>query len=223
MHAMNTLKNILKKSAFRYTKFGMPQYPFLTEPIQLATLVLEIDRLKNTSGAIAEIGVARGMTTRFLCEHLVSSGHTNQALYAIDTFASFRDSDIDHEVVHRGKKKGDLQGHFGYNDFEVWKRNFARFPFVKAIQGDCAAFDYATIAPIKLVFLDVDLYLPTRRALPRIYEHLCEGGVILVDDVLAGSSYDGAFQAYMEFCDELKVSPNVLGNKCGVIRKGTGN
>jgi len=219
MRLMNSLKNILKRSAFRYTKFGMPQYPFLVEPIQLATLVLEIDRLKNTPGAIAEIGVARGMTTRFICEHLVSNGYTNQELYAIDTFASFRDSDIDHEVVHRGKRKGDLQGHFGYNDFEVWKRHFDRFPFVKAIQGDCATFDYATIAPIKLVFLDVDLYLPTRRALPRIYEHICEGGIILVDDVLNDTSYDGAFQAYMEFCDELKISPDIIGIKCGIIRK----
>jgi hypothetical protein len=201
----------------------MPKYPFLVDPIQLATLVFEIDRLKNTSGAIAEIGVARGMTTRFVCEHLVKSGYTDQELYAIDTFASFRDNDIDHEVVHRGKRKGDLQGHFGYNDFEVWKRHFSPFPFVKAIQDDCATFDYATIAPIKLVFLDVDLYLPTRRALPRIYEHICEGGIILVDDVLNDSSYDGAFQAYMEFCDELKIGPDIIGNKCGIIRKGTGN
>ncbi len=223
MHAMSTLKDILKKSAFRYTKLGMPQYPYLVEPIQLATLVLEIDRLKDTPGSIAEIGVARGMTTRFICEHLVSSRYTNQALYAIDTFASFRDSDIDHEVAHRGKRKVDLQGHFGYNDFEVWKRHFARFPFVKAIQGDCVTVDYAAIAPIKLVFLDVDLYLPTRRALPIIYEHLCDEGVILVDDVLTGSAYDGAFQAYMEFCDELKISPHILGNKCGLIRKGAGN
>jgi hypothetical protein len=71
--------------------------------------------------------------------------------------------------------------------------------------------------------LDVDLYLPTRRALPRIYEHICEGGIILVDDVLNDSSYDGAFQAYMEFCDELKIGPDIIGNKCGIIRKGTGN
>ena len=219
MRLMTILKNMLKKSAFRYTTFGIPQYPYLVEPIQLATLVFEIDRLRNISGAIAEIGVARGMTTRFVCEHLVKGGYTNQELYAIDTFASFRDSDIDHEVVHRGKRKGDLQGHFGYNDFEVWKGHFNRFPFVKAIQADCATFDYASIAPIKLVFLDVDLYLPTRRALPRIYEHICDGGIILVDDVLNDSSYDGAFQAYTEFCDELKINPNIIGNKCGVIRK----
>lgn len=213
------MRDSLKKIAFRYTKLGLPRYPFNLEPIQLATLVFEIDRLRDTTGAIIEIGVARGLTTRFLCEHLVKSGCQNQELFALDTYSSFLDRDIDYEVDHRGKKKGDLKGSFGYNDFEVWKRNFRGFPFVKAIQGDCATFDYATIAPIKLAFLDVDLYLPVKRALPEIYKYVTAGGIILVDDVLNNAIYDGAYQAYMEFCDELRISPAVVGNKCGFIRK----
>jgi predicted O-methyltransferase YrrM len=196
----------------------MPSYRFNVEPIQLATLVCEIDRLKNTIGAIVEIGVARGLTTRFICEHLIKTRCTNQKLYAIDTFQSFIKSDVDYEVAHRNKNKGDLKGVVD-NDFEIWKKNFRGFPFVKAIQSDCAAFDYSTIAPIKLAFLDVDLYLPIKRVLPRIYEHLCEGGIILVDDVQNNHIYDGAYQSYMEFCEDLNISPTVIGNKCGIIRK----
>ena len=75
------LSDLVKLIAFRYTKFGRPGYPFPNvEPVELATLVFEIDRLKDTAGAIVEIGVARGMTTRFMCEHLVRSGYTNQEL-----------------------------------------------------------------------------------------------------------------------------------------------
>jgi predicted O-methyltransferase YrrM len=191
----------------------------MIEPLQLATLVFEIERLKDSPGSIVEIGVARGMTTRFLCEHLIRSGRTNQNLYAIDTFTSFLKRDLDYEAAHRGKGEGELKGHFGYNDFLKWKVHFKAFPFVKAIQGDCATFDYATIAPIKLAFLDVDLYLPTKLALPKIYEQLCDGGVIVVDDVQNKVLYDGAYQSYMEFCDELGVSPTIIGEKCGIIRK----
>jgi O-methyltransferase len=213
------LVDLLKKVAFRHTNLGAPKYSFNVEPIQLATLLVEIDRLKDTKGAIVEIGVARGMTTRFVCEHVVRSGYTNQELFAIDTFSSFTKADLDHEVANRGKSKGELKGQFAYNDFEAWKRNFTEFPFVKAIQTDCATFDYATIAPIKLVFLDVDLYLPTKRTLPKLYKQLCEEGVILVDDVLDNCCWDGAYQAYLEFCDELSITPTIVGNKCGVIRK----
>jgi hypothetical protein len=214
------LVDLLKIVAFRYTRFGAPLYPFPTvEPIELATLIFEIDRLKHTTGAIVEIGVARGMTTRFLSEHLVRSGCSNQKYYAIDTFQSFLKRDIDYEVACRGKRRWDFRGQFKYNDFEVWKRNFKEFPFVKAIQSDCAIFNYGSIAPIKIAFLDVDLYLPIKRSLPGIYEHVCEGGVIFVDDVKENNQYDGAYQAYMEFCVELKITPAILGNKCGIIRK----
>jgi hypothetical protein len=40
-----------------------------------------------------------------------------------------------------------------------------------------------------------------------------------VDDVKENNQYDGAYQAYMEFCVELKITPAILGNKCGIIRK----
>jgi hypothetical protein len=215
-----SLTEVAKTIAFRHTKLGVPTYPYPNvEPIQLATLVTEIERLKQVKGNIVEIGVASGRTTRFLCEHIVSQNlQDTLTLYAIDTFASFTKQDLEFEVKQRGKKLSELMA-FGYNDFEIWKRNFATYPFVKALQSDCAAFDYARVAPVKVAFLDVDLYVPTRRTLPKLYEVLVPGGVILVDDVRDNQVYDGAYQAYMEFCQELRVAPRLVGNKCGVIFK----
>ena len=220
---MNAI-DLAKMFAFRYTKFAGPTFQYMIEPIGLSTIVQEIERMKGVSGSIVEIGVARGMTTRFICEHLVLSQQTNQRLYAIDTFNSFLPGDLDYEVEHRGKKRREIASAFGYNDFDVWKRNFRAYPFVEAVQSDCGAFDYSSIAPIKVALLDVDLYLPTKRTLPKLYESLIEGGVILVDDVTTkpesnSGLWDGADQAYMEFCEELKISPVLLGSKCGVIRK----
>ena len=213
-----SLIEFLKGFVFRHTKFGSPRYPYDLEPIQLCMLINEIERLQAVPGSIVEIGVSRGMTTRFLVEHFVSKNIWDQKIYAIDTFTSFTDSDMKYEIEERGKSKAELKA-FAYNDFEAWVRNFAKFPFLVAIESDCSVFDYKKIAPIKLALLDVDLYLPTRNTLPKLYENLAEGGVILVDDVLDKRTWDGAYQAYFEFCYSMNMTPSVIGNKCGVIRK----
>ncbi len=209
---------LAKKLAFRYTRLGVPDYPYIVEPIELATLVGELERVRRLPGAILEVGVAWGQTTRFLCEHLVASGRSSERFYAIDTFASFCPKDVEFEVNHRGKTREEVSG-FGYLDFAIWKRNFRKFEFLTAVKADCSTFDYSLIAPIKLAFLDVDLYLATRSALQKIYPHLAEDGVILVDDVMEPSRWDGANQAYNEFCEESGLPVQLIGNKMGVIRK----
>ena len=213
------LSETAKSFVFRYTRWGKPNYPYNVEPIQLALLINEIERLKTLPGSILEVGVARGMTTRFIAQHLAGQRSENHVkLYAVDTFSSFTESDLEFEVKKRGKSLLDLRG-FTYNDYAAWSRNFADFPFVEAIKGDCSTLDYSKFSPIKLAFLDVDLYLPTLNALPAIYENLVPGGVILVDDVFNNSTYDGAYQAYMEFCSKNNIAPSVVGTKCGVLRK----
>jgi O-methyltransferase len=214
----NALKELAKRAAFRYTPLGAPRYPYNIEPLELATLIQELERVKDLPGVILEVGVARGMTTRFICEHLLQSQRTSERLYAIDTFESFKPDDMDYEIHVRGKKKSDLAG-FNYIEFERWKQNFEEFPFVTACKADCSTFDYASIGPIKLAFLDVDLYLPTKQALGKIYDELCDGGVILVDDVKNNASYDGAYQAYVEFCSERFLPAEIIGVKCGLVRK----
>ena len=138
--------------------------------------------------------------------------------YAIDTFDSFTKSDLEFEVKERGKKLTELKG-FEYNSLEVWKNNFSEFSFIKLIQADCSEFDFNTISPVKLTFLDVDLYLPTKKALENSFNATIAGGVIIVDDVREDNAYDGAHQAYMEFCKDKNIQPLLIGNKCGIIYK----
>lgn len=212
---------IKKVKLFAYKNTSLrppPEYPYMVEPTQLASLINELERLRSVKGNVVEIGVFRGMTTRFICEYLAGQRMADTTYFAIDTFDSFTDQDIDFEVKQRGKKVSEINS-FAINDFEVWSRNFSKFPFVKAIQSDCSTVDYARLSPIKLAFLDVDLYLPTKKTLPKIYGALAGEGVILVDDVMDHGMWDGAYQAYMEFCAEMNIEPEVIGNKCGVIRK----
>ena len=71
---------------------------------------------------------------------------------------------------------------------------------VRALIADAAKFDYASLGPIAFCLLDVDLYIPTREALPKIYKQLSPGGVMIIDDCKPGGDWDGALQAYQEYC-----------------------
>ena len=216
---IKSLKETTKAFVFKHTKFAAPSYRYNIEPIQLTYLINEIEKFKDVKGSVIEIGVARGLTTRFLCEHIRKQKiEDTTTLYAIDTFDSFTQADLDFEVRERGKAMAELTA-FGYNDFAVWSKNFADFPFVIPVKADCSAVDYSALSPIKLVFLDVDLYLPTKNTLPKLFDALISGGAIVCDDVLNNNVYDGAYQAYMEFCEERGFKPEIIGNKCGVIRK----
>ena len=215
---MKIVKETLKKIAFKYLKVGKPKYDYCVEPIQLATLVSELVRLDAIQGNILEIGVARGMTTRFLCEHLSYCKNFDGTYYAVDTFDSFTDEDMQFEVSNRGKSLADMNA-FGYNDFNIWRSNFSEFSFVEAIKSDCSILDYTKLQPIKLTFLDVDLYLPTLKTLEKVYDSTIEGGVILIDDCSDNNVWDGAYQAYVEFCTKKNIEQKIIGNKCGVIYK----
>lgn len=218
---ISKIKEFLKKIVFRYTSLGKPSYPYNIEPSQLCKLINLLDELKETEGNFAEIGVAKGQTTLFLSRHIESTKYLNSnkdfKYYAIDTFSSFLNDDLNYEIENRGKTFKELRL-FSYN-YDKWKDSFKRFDFVKPIKADCSEFNYASIAPLKLVFLDVDLYLPTKKTLNKIFDHMTKGGYILIDDVRENNRYDGAFQAYMEYCSEKNIKPLIIGNKCGLIKK----
>ena len=210
----------LKGLLFKYTRLMDPKYLYLVEPIQLAFLVNFLENIKNNGGSILEVGVDKGMTTRFLCEHIRLSKSPIK-YFVVDTFNSFTEEDVNYEVENRSKPKSDADFlNFTYNDFNVWSSKFKEFSFLTAYKSDCSKFDYSKIDKLQLVFLDVDLYLPTFKALELIYDQLEYGGCIMVDNVsLSCSIYDGAYQAYNEFCNKYNIPVQYLGNNAGLIYK----
>jgi len=215
---VNQMNEFLKKLAYRYTNLGTPSYAYNLEPLQLAEIISSIVSLsgKKDHLVLLEIGVARGMTTRFISEH-ISLNRLEVEYYCLDTFSSFTQEDLEFEEAHRGKSLSELRG-FSYNDFSTWKRNFSKFPFINAIQCDVGNFDFGCIPNgIDFVLLDVDLYLPTIKALRNMKEFLNDEAVILVDDVKDNNRWDGAYEAFFEFVKEEKLHYEIIGNKCGKI------
>lgn len=206
----------LKKLVFNYTSFGKPNYPYNLDPLQLSEIIISLEKVRNLNGAICEIGVARGMTTRFICEYLENI-ESQTVFYCLDTFNSFTEEDISFEIKNRKKTYSELLG-FSYNNFDKWKKNFNNYNYIKPIQTDVKKFDFKKIKPIKFALLDVDLYLPTYTALENLKNNMITGGILMVDDVRKNNSWDGADQAFHEFVKKYSLNYELVGKKCGVIR-----
>lgn len=200
----------------------LPKYRFSIEPAQLTCLVglIEENNRFGGRGVVCEIGVHRGYTSIFLLEHMRSTENPTTVVL-VDTFNGFTQRSITYEVLQRGKKESDVDK-FKSGSPMLFEKHLRRLGYdnFKVIVGDCEEVDWKSIAPIAVVLLDVDLYLPTKHTLERIWPHIISGGACLVDDVKEGGPWDGALQAYSEFIKEHDMPFIRVGNKGGLLRKG---
>ncbi len=207
----------LKTGIFDKKMFSV--YPFQFSPQQLIFLTECVSRAASVPGCCAEVGCNRGYTSAFLSRFMEESGITKD-YYAIDTFSGFISDHVDHEVKARGKSES-IRFKMADNKKSWFDRSMevTGIKGLTAIQADAAAFDYSSIAPIAFCLLDVDLYVPIAKALPRIYENLSPGGIIVVDDCAPNQAWDGALQAYDEFVETENLPHDVRHGKLGLIEK----
>ena len=196
----------------------------MMSPAQLCFLCAGVEESLNTTGCLLEVGCANGATTIFLNRFLDDAPRPedrDRTYWCLDTFSGFLPEHVDHEVNHRGVHGG-IREAFTANRRDWFDRTMASngVTRVRSLEGDAATFAYASLAPIAFCLLDVDLYLPTSRALPHIFDALAPGGVLIVDDCdPQNANWNGASQAYQEFVRERKLPSIVEKGKLGVIRK----
>jgi predicted O-methyltransferase YrrM len=221
------LGELAKRIAFRSKWLNFltrPRFPlFGMQPAQLAWLVNKMDdtrRENKKPGAIVEVGVGLGMTTVFLLEHMNLSQDT-RPYYCIDTFGGFLEKDIAFEEKQRGKQRHEMEGRFAYNKKEVFESNLRKAGYSNhvVISADASTMDFSTIAPIDVMLLDVDLFLPTKAVLTQIMKCLNVRAYIMVDDCQPNSLWDGSDQAYNEFVQSQARPRVIVGTKWGVFEK----
>lgn len=228
---VNHLKKAAKNILFRlgYRKQAIHKYDYFFWPEELIFLARSAEiSAKNNDGAMLEVGCAMGATTVFINKHLqwselYNSGRKNVQYVCLDTFGGFMRGHVAHEQNGRGKSKE------SYDDYQVNSINWFRYmlgkneiPNVILHKADAAEFDYGKIGPVAFCLLDVDLYIPTKAALSKIYPMLQNGGVIIVDDCQPDQRYDGARQAYVEFTEEMGMPQKIEHRKFGLITKVNG-
>jgi hypothetical protein len=67
------------------------------------------------------------------------------------------------------------------------------------------------------MLIDVDLYRPSKAVLVNSQPHWAPFAHVMVDDVRDGTQFDGAHQAYVEFCNEQHYPLRMIGTKAGVL------
>jgi Macrocin-O-methyltransferase (TylF) len=195
-------------------------YPYMFDPKQLVFLTGCVAATAQLLGSCVEIGCNRGATTVFLNKWMKGSGIAKRYV-AIDTFSGFPEEHAEYEITHRNKESR-IKVAFRGNKRSWVERSLrlAGVEDVDLIEADAAKFDYSSLKPIAFCLLDVDLYIPTSVALPKIYENLASGGIIVVDDCsVADPRWDGALQAYSEFTRSTCLPSNIVCDKLGIIEK----
>lgn len=124
-------------------------------------------------------------------------------------------------MQNRGKSFGKAYMAFQYGDEKIFSQNIrhAGYDDFRTIAGDASTFDWSRVGPVGCMHLDIDLYLPTLKILRGVWDHLVEGGGVVVDDCLPDSPYDGALQAYEEFIAEKGLPFRRSGSKGGLVIK----
>ena len=195
-------------------------YPYMFSPAQLLFLTECINSVDDVPGCFVEVGCAYGATTIFLNKFMNDKGEgARRDYYALDTFNSFVPEHADYEIRIRGKPTA-IKKRFKENK-KAWFENSMEvhdLHRVKAVEGDATKFDFAKVAPIAFCLIDVDLYLPIKDILPKVYSNTAPGGIIVIDDCQADPMWDGALQAYQEFTSAMNLPREFVAGKLGVVR-----
>lgn len=194
-------------------------YNYMFTPEQLRFLMDVLVCVANVSGSCVEAGCAKGATTALLRKWMECKGIKKQ-YYAIDTFSGFVREHVDYEISKR--QKSEIIRSVFRDNKKQWfdaSMKLAGIEDVVSVEADVAQFDFSTIAPISFCLLDVDLYVPVSTALPRIYDALSVGGIVICDDCAPNNLYDGALQAFTEFVEANSLPNEVALGKLGIIRK----
>lgn len=207
----------------RWRRHFVTIYPYYFDVPQLFFLCECLERTRHVAGSIVEVGVAAGATTLFLNNYLSAAGIEKNYL-AIDTFTGFTPRDVSFEVERRGKRARDYQNFVGFQiNRRAWfdaAMQWNGVTRVRSIQADVNEFDLRSLGAISFCLLDVDLYMPMKKALGELYEAMSVGGILVADDCSAADArFDGSLQAYQEFTDAKNLPQEIVLKKLGVIRK----
>ena len=163
-------------------------------------LLAEQIREENIPGDAAELGVFRGDFAA-----LINAAFPDRTIHLFDTFEGFPAEDVEIEQAQglSRAKAGDfsetaadmVERRLPYPERAVFHKGY--FP---------ATFDGCEEKIFAFVSVDADLYAPTAAALPRFFDRLSPGGVLLIHDVNS-TQFSGAGKAVREFCAERGLLP----------------
>ncbi len=171
----------------------------------------------DVKGSIVECGVNQGFGTMAWSKFSAITEPVNltRKIYGFDTFEGFPSvSDSDKSASSTHVKVGDLAADsmeeiLKLAEIQDKTRFLGHIPKIELIKGDAVKTIPKFISDnphvlISLLYLDFDLYEPTKVALEEFVPRMPKGSVIAFDE-LDNPLWPGETQAMLEFCDENKL------------------
>ena len=174
-------------------------------------------RVLNVKGSIVECGVHQGfgiMTWAKLSAILEPTNLTRR-IYGFDTFEGFPSlAEQDRSTFSEHVKTGELAaGSYDeimeLSDIHDSTRFLGHIPKVKLVKGDASETIPTFVAEhphlvVSLLFLDFDLYEPTKAALEQFLPRMPKGAVVAFDE-LDNPLWPGETNAMLEACNEHRL------------------
>lgn len=167
-------------------------------------------KIVETTGIIVECGVfnGAGLFTWAQLSNIYEPTNYTRKIVGFDTFAGF--PAVNEKLDNAGvlvSKPGDLSGSSleelqlsveKYNN----ERHLSHIPNIELVQGDFmkTANDYLSAQPqtiISLLYLDFDLYEPTKKALEIFLPKMPQGAIVAFDEINC-NSFPGETKAFDE-------------------------
>lgn len=180
----------------------------------------ELFRLvQDVPGSIVECGVfdGQGLFSFAQFSAILEPNHLNRVIFGFDTFAGFAGLHANDTGTGSAEhlREGGYASHLGADDlrravalFDA-NRFIGHVPKIEIVQGDLtetldpflAANPHLLVA---LLYLDLDLYEPTRFALQRLLPRVPQGGIVAFDE-LNVKAYPGETRALLDSLELAKL------------------
>ena len=167
-------------------------------------------KILNTTGIIVECGVfnGSGLFTWAQLQNIYEPTNYTRKIVGFDTFSGF--PEVNEEVDNAGvlkSKIGDLNGSSldeMYLSVEKYnnERHLSHIPNIELVQGNfmdtsTKYFEQNPHSIISLLYLDFDLYEPTKKALETFLPHMPKGSIVAFDEINC-NSFPGETKAMNE-------------------------
>ncbi len=196
---------------------NFPKYVRRQNLTRFLALYEIFNRVVNIKGSIVECGVHQGfgIMTWAKLSAILEPVNLTRRIYGFDTFEGFPSvSEQDRSAASQHVKTGDLKADVYNEIMELSEINdstrfLGHVPKVKLIKGDAVETIPQFIkdhphALVSLLFLDFDLYEPTKAALETFVPRMPKGAVIAFDE-LDNPLWPGETLAMLEYTRERPI------------------
>jgi hypothetical protein len=214
------LRSAIDQYGARFVMDGFAKYASRQAVTTFLARKYIFDIIQSVHGSIIECGVYAGqglMTWAQLSSILEPVGGVTREVFGFDTFTGFPSvSDIDTSNTRRMQHAvGDLAVDGAERDvakcIQLYDKNrfLSQFPKVHLIKGDFLetsgrfAEQWPRVIPA-LLYLDFDLYEPTRHALEVFFPRMPKGSGVAFDE-LNDTAWPGETRAFYEVLDVKRV------------------